>query len=208
MSATGATRGRPRGFDREAALAVAVRLFWERGYEATSVGELTRAMGIRPGSFYAAFGDKTSLFKEAVRAYGRSPTGGVVATALTEEPAARAAFARILREAAALYADPSHPPGCLITSAATNVTLQDAEVAVFLRDLREANRTALEARLRAAREEGELPAGTDPEALAGYFVAVIQGMAQRARDGAGIAELAAVAELALTAWPEEPSAQG
>ncbi|GAA2996436.1 TetR/AcrR family transcriptional regulator [Streptosporangium longisporum] len=201
MGTTGAARGRPRTFDREAALAVAVRLFWERGYEATSVGELSEAMGIRPGSLYAAFGDKRSLFREVVRAYGRSPAGAFVGLALEEEPTAYGAFARVLREAAATYPDPSHPAGCLTISAATNVTPQDADVEAFLRDLRNANLSVFETRLRTAQREGELPADASPRALAGYFAAVVQGMSQRARDGAGAAELAEIAELALSAWP-------
>ncbi|MEV0143422.1 MULTISPECIES: TetR/AcrR family transcriptional regulator [unclassified Nonomuraea] len=194
-------RGRPRAFDRDAALAAATLLFWRRGYEATSVGDLTEAMGIRPGSLYAAFGDKKALFKEAVAAYGRSPVGAFVAVALEEEPTARGAFARILREAAAIYPDPSHPAGCLTICAATNVTVQDEEVGAFLRDLRNANLVTFEARLRAAQDEGELPADADPKALAAYFAAIIQGMSQRSRDGATAAELAATADLALAAWP-------
>ncbi|WP_229803708.1 TetR/AcrR family transcriptional regulator [Planobispora rosea] len=201
MEKTGAARGRPRSFDRDAALAAATRLFWERGYEATSVGELTEAMGIRPGSLYAAFGDKAGLFREVVHAYGRSPVGAFIGRALSEEPTAYRAFARILREAAAIYPDPSHPAGCLTISAATNVTVQDTGIAVFLRDLRNANLAAFRDRLREAQREGELPAGADPRALAGYFAAVVQGMSQRSRDGAGPAELTEIAELALTVWP-------
>jgi AcrR family transcriptional regulator len=206
MGKPGTTRGRPRTFDRDAALAEATHLFWERGYEATSIGELTEAMGIRSGSLYAAFGDKKSLFKEVVRTYGRSPIGLFMGVALQEEPTAYGAFARLLREAAVMYPDPSHPAGCLTISAATNVTVQDAEVQAFLRDLRNANLAVLEARLRTAQQEGELPAGANPRALAGYFAAVIQGMSQRARDGADAAELAEVAELALAAWPGHGSA--
>lgn len=194
-------RGRPRTFDRDAALAVAVRLFWERGYEATSVGELTTAMGIRPASLYAAFGDKKSLFKEAVEVYGRSPVGAFVGVALAEEPTSYGAFARVLREAARTYADPAHPAGCLAISAATNVTEQDAEVAAFLRDVRNAGVASFEERLRQGRAAGELPDGTDVAALASYFAAVVQGLSQRARDGADAAELARVAEFALGAWP-------
>jgi AcrR family transcriptional regulator len=175
--------------------------FWERGYEATSIGELTDAMDIRPGSLYAAFGDKRSLFKEVVHAYGRSPVGAFVGVALDEEPTAHGAFTRILREAAAIYPDPSHPAGCLTISAATNVTPQDAEVQTFLRDLRNTNLATFEARLRAAQQDGEIPTNVNPRALAGFFATVIQGMSQRARDGADAAELAEVAELALAAWP-------
>jgi AcrR family transcriptional regulator len=201
MSGPGAKRGRPPAFDRTTALAAATRLFWEHGYEATSIGELTRAMDIKPGSLYAAFGDKKSLFKEVVHTYGRSPAGAFIGAALEEEPTARGAFRRILHEAAAVYPDPSHPAGCLTISAATNVTVQDAEVAAFLRDLRNANLAAFEARLKTAQQQGELSAAANPGALASYFAAVIQGMSQRARDGATTRELTETAELALAAWP-------
>ncbi|WP_423835782.1 TetR/AcrR family transcriptional regulator [Streptomyces longhuiensis] len=194
-------RGRPRTFDRDAALEAAIRLFWERGFEATSLGELTEAMGIRPGSLYAAFGDKKALFREAVEVYGRSPVGSFPARALAEEPTARGAVSRILREAAVVYADPAHPAGCLAISAATNVTVQDEEIATFLRDVRNAGLAAIEERLRQAQEEGELPAAADVSALASYFAAIVQGLSQRARDGADAAELSQVAELALAAWP-------
>ncbi|MFD7832479.1 TetR/AcrR family transcriptional regulator [Kitasatospora sp. NPDC059803] len=194
-------RGRPPTFDRDEALTAATRLFWERGYEATSVTDLTTAMGIRPGSLYAAFGDKRSLFEEVVRHYGHSPVGAFAGAALREETSAYAAFARILREAAAIYPDPSHPAGCLVISAATNVSPQDAEVQAHLRDLRNRNLHVFEARLRTAQADGELPPDADPHALAGYFGTVIQGMSQQARDGATAADLARTAELALRAWP-------
>lgn len=207
MTGTGAKRGRPPAFDRAAVLEAATRLFWERGYEATSIGDLTRAMGIKPGSLYAAFGDKKTLFKEAVQAYGASPVGAFMAAALDEEPTARGAMARILREAAANYPDPAHPAGCLTISAATNVTEADDEIAVYLRDLRNANLGYFTARFTEAQRTGELSKDAEPAALAAYFAAVIQGMSQRACDGATAAELRTTAALALAAWPESaPSA--
>ncbi|GLW70480.1 TetR family transcriptional regulator [Kitasatospora phosalacinea] len=200
---TAAKRGRPPAFDRTAVLAAATRLFWERGYQATSVGELTGAMGIKPGSLYAAFGDKAALFREVVEGYGRSPEGGFVGVALAQEASARAAFARILREAARIYPDPTHPAGCLVMNAAVNTAAQDEEVAEFLRGLRAENLRLFEERLTDAERLGELPPGTSPAALARYFGTVLQGMSQRARDGADTTELAATAELALAAWPPE-----
>ncbi|QNS08402.1 TetR/AcrR family transcriptional regulator [Streptomyces xanthii] len=197
-------RGRPRTFDRAAALTAATRLFWERGYEGVSIGELTEAMGIRSGSLYAAFGDKKSLFEEVVDAYGRSPVGAFAGLALEEEPTAYGAFARILREAAAIYPDPVHPAGCLAISAATNVTPHDADVRAFLRDLRNRNVDGFEVRLRDAQQAGELSAEASPRALADYFATVLQGMSQRAQDGATATQLTEVAELALTAWPAAP----
>ncbi|MER7752072.1 hypothetical protein [Kitasatospora sp. NPDC097643] len=86
-------------------------------------------------------------------------------------------------------------------SAATNVSAQDAGIQAHLRELRNGNTLVFEARLRRAREEGELPPEADPKALAGYLATVIQGMSQQARDGATAADLSHVAELALRAWP-------
>lgn len=201
-----ATRGRPRTFDREAALRAAVRLFWARGFEATSMGDLTEAMGIRPASLYAAFGDKKSLFREAVELYGHSQAGSFPARALAEEPTAYRAVARLLREAARTYTDPAHPPGCLAINAATNVTAQDEEIADFLREVRRSGLEALTSRFEAAHATGELPPESDPLALASYVTTLVQGFSQRARDGAKEPELRAVAELALAAWPGARSA--
>ncbi|MFF8259417.1 TetR/AcrR family transcriptional regulator [Streptomyces virginiae] len=191
-------RGRPRSFDRDAALDKAMTAFWERGYEATSISDLTTSIGISAPSLYAAFGDKRKLFDEAVVVYG-SRYGDFAAVALAEEPTARAALGRILREAAEVYTDPAHPPGCMVISAATNTTSE--EVAQALRDRRNANLELFESRIRADIATGELPADTDARALARYAGAVLQGMSQQSRDGATREELEAVAERALLAWP-------
>ncbi|WP_327304617.1 TetR/AcrR family transcriptional regulator [Streptomyces sp. NBC_01298] len=192
-------RGRPRSFDRDAALDKAMFAFWERGYEATSISDLTASLGISAPSLYAAFGDKRKLFDEVVVVYG-GRYGDFAAVALAEEPTARAALGRILREAAEVYTDPAHPPGCMVISAAVNTTSD--EVAQALRVRREANLVAFESRIRADVATGVLPAGTDTWALARYAGAVLQGMSQQSRDGAGREELEAVAELAMGAWPQ------
>lgn len=191
-------RGRPRSFDRQEALEKATLTFWEHGYEPTSVADLTRAMGIGAPSLYAAFGDKKALFAEVVSGYAQ--TYGAFATrALAEEPTARAAVGRLLHEAATEYTDPAHPRGCMLISAATNCAT--AEVEAALRERRNASLGAFESRIRADVAAGALPAGTDPGALARFSGAVLQGMSQQARDGAGREELEAVAALAMAAWP-------
>ncbi|MFI6285392.1 TetR/AcrR family transcriptional regulator [Streptomyces sp. NPDC051018] len=191
-------RGRPRSFDRDAALAKATTAFWERGYEATSIADLTKAMGIGPPSLYAAFGDKRALFAEVVEVYaaGRS-------TRLDDAPTAREALARLLRELAADYTDPGHPPGCLVISAALNCA--DPAVEAALRDRRNANIAAFESRVRADIAAGLLPPDTDAGALARFVGAVVQGMSLQARDGATREELEAVAQTAMTAWPTPKS---
>ncbi|GAB2709746.1 TetR/AcrR family transcriptional regulator [Kitasatospora kifunensis] len=191
-------RGRPRSFDRETALAAATLLFWEQGYEATSIADLTEAMGIRAPSLYAAFGDKRALFEEVVAGYGRS-YGSFGLRALDEEPTVRAGITRLLRETAAEYTAPGRPHGCMIISAAANCT--NEAVAASLRTIRNANIADIERRIAAAVASGEEPPESDPQTLARLTGAVIQGMSQQARDGAGRAELEAVAEAAMRAWP-------
>ncbi|MGA5217129.1 TetR/AcrR family transcriptional regulator [Streptomyces cinereoruber] len=191
-------RGRPRSFDRPTALEQATMAFWEHGYETTSVSDLTRAMGISAPSLYAAFGDKKTLFEEVVEAYVLS-YGAYGGRAFAEEPTARDAVGRMLGEAAHLFTEPGHPPGCLVISAAVNCSTPEVEA--ILRDRRNANLAFFEARIRRDVEAGELPADADPRALARFSGAVLQGMSQQARDGATAEELAAVAEAAMRAWP-------
>ncbi|MFJ5797179.1 TetR/AcrR family transcriptional regulator [Streptomyces decoyicus] len=199
-------RGRPRSFDRETALEQAVRSFWERGYEATSISDLTRAMGIGAPSLYAAFGDKRALFDEVVAEYGRH-YGGFLSRAVAEEPTARRGVERGLREAAVEYTLPGRPRGCLVISAALNISPASSEVAASLREKRLSNVREIADAIRADIASGELPPDTDPGALAAFVGAVIQGMSQGARDGAERTELEAIAELALKAWPESASEQ-
>lgn len=192
------SRGRPRSFDRETALEKAILAFWERGYEATSVADLTRVMDIGAPSLYAAFGDKQSLFEEVVREYGVR-YGSFGERALAEEPTARAAVARMLHEAAAEYTDPAHPHGCLVVHAATNCSTPEVEES--LRGRRNANIAAIRSRIEADIATGALPPDTDAAVLARHAGAMIQGMSQQARDGASREELEALAEIAMTNWP-------
>ncbi|MER6356353.1 TetR/AcrR family transcriptional regulator [Streptomyces sp. NPDC001634] len=201
----GRPRGRPRSFDRDTALEKAVLAFWEHGYEATSVSDLTRVMGIGAPSLYAAFGDKRSLFEEVVGVYG-DRYGSFADRALAEEPTVRAAFERMLREAADIYTAPGHPHGCLVIHAATNCTTPEVEES--LRARRTAGIAAFESRVKAAIAAGELPAGSDAGALARYAGAIIQGMSQQARDGASREELDALAGVAMAIWPRAGAAGG
>ncbi|MEU3600064.1 TetR/AcrR family transcriptional regulator [Streptomyces sp. NPDC006798] len=188
-------RGRPRSFDRDEALRQATRVFFEHGYEAASIADLTRAMGIGPPSLYAAFGDKRALFAEAVDVYQAARPLGLDAA-----PTARAAFEGLLRSLAADYTDPAHPPGCLVINAALNCA--DAEVVADLRARRQASAAAFERRVQDDVDAGLLPPDTDSAALARFVGAVVQGMSIQARDGAGRTELESVVELALGSWPQ------
>ncbi len=178
---------RPRSFDRDAALEQAMLAFWTNGYEQTSISDLTEAMGIAAPSLYAAFGDKRRLFQEAVERYQAMP-GNEVMSALGE-PTAYGAVAQMLRAAAVEYTLPDLPNGCFVLSEP------------HLGHERATSHGDLLARLTQGVEAGELPAETDTEALAAFYTAVLSGMSARSRDGAPRAELLAIAETALGAWP-------
>jgi TetR/AcrR family transcriptional regulator, copper-responsive repressor len=191
-------RGRPRSFDRDAALDQAVRLFWSKGYEATSISDLTAALGIGVRSLYAAFGDKKALFDEVVEAYSIR-YGGWIARALAEEPTAKQAIARILHEAATEHTRPGLPRGCMLLCAAGNTN--NADVAQQLRQIRDRDVAVYEQRIQADIDAGILPPDTDAASLARYTGAMLQGISQSARDGVSPQELQRVAALAIRAWP-------
>lgn len=195
-----AARGRPRGFDRTAALVAALELFWERGYEGTSLSELTAAMGISVTSLYAAFDSKEALFREAVVYYNdprRSPT----ALAL-REPTARQAVEVMLRENARLYTDPTTPRGCLIVLAATTAAPASAPIRDLLTDLRYRDRRDLRARLERAITDGDLPPSTDVGALTAFMITVLHGLSIQARDGASAHDLNVVVDYAMRVWDD------
>ncbi|MFD7923837.1 TetR/AcrR family transcriptional regulator [Streptomyces sp. NPDC059740] len=192
--------GRPRNFDRRTALEQALHQFWRHGYEATSIASLTSAMGINPPSLYGAFGDKRQLFNEAVQEYGRT-YGAFTTRALAEETTACAAIGRLLREAAREYTDPSHPPGCMVITAATNCTPTAEDVQRQLRDRREESKQAMRDKITADVDHGRLPVTVDAEGLATFYAATLQGMSTQACDGAARSDLERVAELAMSAWP-------
>ena len=191
--------GRPLSFDREAALHQAMLLFWRHGFEATSLSDLTAAMGVTAPSIYAAFGDKKRLFIEAVERYVSGPvtSQSIIDQAATAEEAARG----LLQASAVGFTGPDTPPGCLLASSAISCSAAAGDVQRQLAALRLAIEARLTEKIMHGIETGELPRGTDADALAGHVMAVIQGMSTLARDGASRDKLMRVAAAALTGWP-------
>lgn len=199
-------RGRPRSFDREQALERAMEVFWEHGYEATSIADLTSAMGINPPSLYAAFGDKEKLFMEAIERYQRQ-RGEALERAFEEEPTARGAVERLLKETAERLSCCGVPRGCMLVMSATNCSADSAHVQDALIERRLALKAKLNGRIERAVLEGELPRATDAAQLAEFYAMVIQGMSLQARDGASCASLLGTVATAMRAWPV-PAAGG
>jgi AcrR family transcriptional regulator len=194
-------RGRPKAFDRAVALDAAMRLFWLRGYDVTSVAELADAMGINAPSLYATFGDKRQLFEEALARYLEGQ-GSFARRALENAPSGRAALADMLEEAAQVYVDPAQPPGCMVIHSGQNCAPAQADIAARLAAIRAQSERMIADRILSAREAGEIPADADVASLAAYFAAVLQGLSTHARDGASPDTLRQIARLAMQAWPQ------
>ena len=194
-----ATRGRPRAFDRDEALRRAMEVFWEHGYEATSMSHLTAAMGISSPSLYAAFGSKEELFREAV-AYYNDTFGATAAAELRERPTAREAISAVLRHHAVVFCDPDNPRGCMIVLAATTSGDDTRSVHEYLAQWRMALETDFRERVERGIAEGDVPAGADAAAIAAFYNTVNHGMAIQARDGADVKKLSSIAEGAIAAW--------
>ncbi len=200
MTAPSKKRGRPRGFDRDEALESAIRLFWSRGYEATSISDLTQAMDITPPSLYAAFGDKKRLFLEAVERYEQE-TACFARRALTSEATAELAIRRLLLDAAKSFTDPKNPKGCLIALGATNCAIESTDIFEALAERRHTAENAVRARIAAGLKAGELSDNADVDALTGMVTATLYGLAIKARDGAPHARLRRIVEQLMMMWP-------
>lgn len=181
------------------ALDRALNVFWRKGYEGTTLPDLTAAMGINRPSLYAAFGNKEELFRKALDRYAAGPASHVVAA--LSEPTARAVVERLWQGAIEMATKPHNPAGCLLVQGA--LVCGDTADAVR-RDVaarRAAGVVALRRRLQRAIAEGDLPADANPADLARYVATVTYGMAVQAASGASRAQLRRVARLALRAWP-------
>lgn len=191
--------GRPRGFDIDEALERAMRVFWEQGYEGSSLTDLTGAMGITRTSMYAAFGNKEQLFRKALQRYVDGPAGYLdVALA---QPTARAVAEALLRGAVRTATLPENFAGCLTIQGALSASAENRPVHDVLVQWRNAAGDRLEQRFRRASDEGDLPGDTDPQRLARYIMAVAFGIPVHAANGLGRAELDGIVDQVMLSWP-------
>ena len=191
--------GRPRAFDVDVAVDQALRLFWTKGYEGTSLSDLTEALGINRPSLYSAFGSKEELFRKVVERYLASH-GREIGEAL-DAPTAREVVTRILR----FYADAGGredlPQGCLVVQGALVGADENRAVRACLADKRSLGIELLAKRLDRAKREGDLGRESRPADLARFVWSVCFGIAIQAADGATRDQLRRVAALAMEGWP-------
>jgi AcrR family transcriptional regulator len=192
---------RPRSFDIDEAVEQALALFWSRGYEGTSLTDLTLAMGINRPSFYAAFGSKEELFHRALARYVQG-----LGTRLfpSSSRTIREVIGDILRVYSVGAEDPSLPRGCMLVQGALVCSEESRPLRDLLTERRKELERALRERCERAKAAGELPEETDPTDLARYVISVCFGMSVLSSGGASREELSRVARQAMAAVPATP----
>jgi AcrR family transcriptional regulator len=195
------TRGRPRSFDCDQALDRAMDVFWRKGYEGTSITDLTAAMGINPPSLYAAFGNKEELFRKALDKYVAARTS--YWTSALEAPTARETAEQLLREGVKLLTGECHR-GCMMVKGALTCGDQSETLYREMAARRAQGEASLRQRFERAMAEGDLPDDVDPAGLARYVMAVSHGMSIQAEGGAGREELDQIVDVAIRAFPSAP----
>ena len=190
--------GRPREFDIDTAIKTATELFWQKGYEGTSLSDLTGAMGITAPSFYFAFGNKEKLFRRAIVVYYEGQIQ-LLESAL-REPTVRGVAERFLYGYADVLTGPSHAPGCLAMNSSLPCAGDDV-VRGWLAELRGELIVRLRKRFATDRGTSALPAHADPDALARHVAVMAWGMAVEAQSGAKRKDLYSAIATGLAAWP-------
>ena len=193
--------GRPRAFDVEAVLEAAMLLFWEQGYEATSLAQLRAATGLSSASLYGAFGSKEGLFKQVVEHYMKGP-GGAVDVIEDETVSPREAVAGLLHRSIDMQADSSHPTGCLVALSGTMRAPgeEHAGVRAAVAARREADRVRIRACVERGIAAGELDADADVDGVTTMIHSFLLGLSTQLRDGVAAATLHAAVEVLLLNW--------
>ncbi|WCE05914.1 TetR/AcrR family transcriptional regulator [Pseudoxanthomonas sp. JBR18] len=202
-----AVMGRPRGFDRDQAVEQAMHIFWQHGYESTSLSQLKGAIGagISAPSFYAAFGSKQALFQECVQRY--LATFAQVTECLWDtrlDP--RDALETALRSSARMQCERGHPKGCMVGLGVMSAPSEDASVTAPLTRSRARTRAGITACVQRGIDSGELRAGTDARALASVFDAFLLGLSTLARDGVRYPVMDLAVTAIMSAWDASRSA--
>ena len=191
-----AKAGRPRSFDKDDALKKAMYVFWEKGYEGTTMADLIQSIGMKAPSIYAAFGNKDAIFKEVVQSYLPIVVNGQL-NALNSSPKIYDAVEATLKACVSLYTGKDNPHTCLVMTAAINTAPEHAEHVETLKTLRESYKAAWKKRFEMAKTDRQLTDKAKPSELAEYFTTLIQGMTIKAKDGATEDELSSTSKLAL-----------
>lgn len=197
-----AQMGRPRTFDRDAAIEQALHLFWEQGYESTSLNQLKAAIGsgISAPSFYAAFGSKEALFQECVTRY-LNTYAQVTECLWDTNLAPREAVEQALRRSARMQCERGHPKGCMVALGVMSAPSPElSAVTAPLTRSRARTRAGIKACIERAVAAGELRKDVDTRALRTVFDSFLLGLSTLARDGVGLQVMDAAISQVMGIW--------
>ncbi|HEX2019585.1 MAG TPA: TetR/AcrR family transcriptional regulator [Aurantimonas sp.] len=192
-------KGRPREFDVDEALDKAILLFWQQGYEGTSLADLVDAMGITKPSLYAAFGNKEELFRKAVDRYAGRRL--VYLDEILSQSSSRRAIEGFLMMFTGAEAPDGTPRGCLMVQGALVCSPDGDSVKDDLLSRRKSNLKRLCERLERWKAEGDLPPDTDTDSLGRYVITVANGLVVQANGGARPEQLQRVVRQFMGSWP-------
>ncbi|HEY7985976.1 MAG TPA: TetR/AcrR family transcriptional regulator [Methylophilaceae bacterium] len=191
-----APAGRPRTFDRDEALKKAMLVFWDKGFEGTTMSDIIDAIGMKAPSVYAAFGNKDALFDEVVQLYAGIFYEGPL-KALNSADDIGDAIEHCLKAHIEMFTGQEGACSCLLLTAANNCSPEHQQHVVSLRNLRAGYKGALLARFKRAVADGQLTDDANPESLTEFYATCIQGMAMCSKDGASKKSLLDSCEYAL-----------
>jgi AcrR family transcriptional regulator len=191
-------RGRPPTFNRDEALEKAMQIFWEHGYEGTSMAELMEAMDMNKPSIYAAFGNKEELFRKALQKYLYGPSAFVKDAVL--EPTARQVVKVLLTKAVELLTAQNTPRGCMIVQGALSCGPESKQIQQELISYRSNFEESLKKRFELAKENSDLPKDANAAILAKYVAIIHQGISVQATSGATKDDLMAVIDVVMKSW--------
>jgi len=167
--------GRIREFDEEKVLEAAMQLFWEKGYEATSLSDLTSRMGIQRPSIYSAFGDKKGLFEAALRKYTMSRASDV-RTKLHNNPSVKEAFSTFFEDVVAEEYTESLSRGCFCINTMVELAPHDEKFEILTREHQMYLSVIFQETIERGIQSGELEPSIDAKALSQALIVSLIGL--------------------------------
>ncbi|MGK0702605.1 TetR/AcrR family transcriptional regulator [Yokenella regensburgei] len=202
QSCTKKSRGRPKVFDREAALDKAMTLFWQHGYEATSLADLVEATGAKAPTLYAEFVNKEGLFRAVLDRYISRFASKHEAQLFCEEKSVELALRDYFTAVATCFSSKETPAGCFMINTSASLAASSNEIARTLKSRHAMQEQTLQQFLTQRQQRGEIPAEKDINALAQFLSCILQGMSISAREGASLEVLMQITNTTLRLWPE------
>ncbi|MCL7489694.1 MAG: TetR/AcrR family transcriptional regulator [Desulfobulbaceae bacterium] len=190
--------GRPLEYDPDAALDAAMQLFWEQGYEATSMSDLLQAMGLSKSSLYQRFSGKKELFLQCMARYTER-VGTRLRGRLDQADSGREFIRELLLHAVIEAGGTECRRGCLLMNTASEFAQQDPEIASRVVSGFEGLRAILRQAVKWGQGEGEITSDQEADALAGYLMSTIAGLKTVVKGGASERQVREIVEIALRA---------